>query len=124
LLSHGSRLKEANDDVLKLAELLQAHHSHKDIYTCAAFLQFGSPSLEEAIREAVSNDCLEILIAPFFLTSGIHITEDIPEIISRAEKQYPEVKFRQCRPLGGDPRLVPIIWERVEEKMAIKKDDY
>jgi sirohydrochlorin ferrochelatase len=116
LLFHGSRLKEANEDVLKLAELLQDHHNHSEIYTGTAFLQFGRPSLEDAIKKTVSNGCLEIVIAPLFLTSGIHITEDIPEIISRAEKLYPEVKFKQCRPLGCDPRLIPIIWERVEER--------
>lgn len=118
LLSHGSRLKEANEDVLKLAGLLKAYHNRQDIHTGSAFLQFGRPSLEEAIREMVSRRCSEIVIAPFFLTSGVHITEDIPQIISREMKNYAMIKFHLCRPVGCDPRLVPIIWERIAEKIG------
>ncbi len=118
LLAHGSRLQQANDDVLQLAEQLQQNRPKEDITTRSAFLQFGKPSLQESIDAAVHNGCQEVLIAPLFLTPGVHINEDIPEILKEAEEKYPEIRFTQCRLLGCDNRLVPILWERIQDQLA------
>lgn len=118
LLAHGSRLQEANDEVLKLAQHLKQSKPKEDISTSSAFLQFGKPSLEETIDAAVENGCQEVLIVPLFLTPGVHINEDIPEIVSGAQEKYPEIEFKQCQLLGCDPRLVPILWERVNEQLS------
>ena len=118
LLAHGSRLQQANDEVLQLAELLQQSKPNDEITTRSAFLQFGKPSLQESIDDAAKNGCLEVLIAPLFLTSGVHINEDIPEIIKEAREKYPDIHFKQCRLLGCDSRLAPILWERINEQLA------
>jgi len=114
LLSHGSRREEANKDVLALARLMQEYREEQKVDVSAAFLQFAEPSLPEAIKKAVHVGKELILVAPLFLTSGVHITEDIPEAVEEAERLYPGVKIKQCSPLGCDRRLVPIIWDRVE----------
>ncbi len=118
LLAHGSRLQEANDNVLQLAEQLQQSKPKDEITTRSAFLQFGKPSLQESIDAAAHNGCREVLIAPLFLTPGVHINEDIPEIIRQAQEKYPEIRFKQCRLLGCDTRLVPILWERINDQLA------
>jgi len=116
LLSHGSRLKEANEEFLKLVELLKDFHNRPDILAAGAFLQFGRPSLEEALDNMISQGCSEIVVAPFFLSSGVHIREDIPKIMAQVKGKYPRVKFYLCRPIGCDPQLIPIIWKRITEK--------
>ncbi len=118
LLAHGSRLQQANDDVLHLAGQLQQSKPNNEINTRSAFLQFGKPSLQESIQQAVQNGCQEVLIAPFFLTPGVHINEDIPEIIQEAKEKYPDIEFKQCQLLGCDKRLVPILWERIHAQLA------
>ncbi len=118
LLAHGSRLQQANDEVLQLAEQLQQSRPKGDITTRSAFLQFGKPSLQDSIEAAARNGCQEVLIAPLFLTPGVHINEDIPEILREAQEKYPEIRFTQCQLLGCDSRLVPILWERVQAQLG------
>lgn len=83
LLAHGSRLAGANGEVRKLAALL-GDEKGTDFYRGVAFLQGGSPSLEEAVGKAAAGGCTSIFIVPFFLTSGVHVTEDLPEMLERA----------------------------------------
>jgi sirohydrochlorin ferrochelatase len=127
VLSHGSRIAEANDDVLKLSALMQENtHQGDEIKVSTAFLQFGKPSLEESIKNLVERGYEEVLLAPLFLTPGVHITQDIPEIISGAQDLFHGVQFKLCRHLGCDHRLIPILWDRINEHMnnnGGEKDD-
>lgn len=118
LLSHGSRLEKANEDILKLSRLLQDSKQDNDMHVTAAFLQFASPSLTEAIHDAVQRGSTQVLVTPLFLTTGVHITEDIPQIIQSVSSLYQEVSIKQCNPLGSDEKLLPIIWERIQEQMG------
>ena len=115
VLAHGSRLDDANQGVLRLVEALQRSKGSSELSISAAFMQFGTPSLEEVVHNVVENGCKEILIAPLFLTSGAHITEDIPEMISKMREMYLDVQLKQCSPLGCDEKLIPILWDRVSE---------
>ena len=117
LLAHGSRLQEANEEVLQLAELLE-NNEGTGLYCGVAFLQGGNPTLKEAVKGAVGAGCTSIFIVPFFLTSGVHIREDIPEMLEQARQDNPGLNLVLCRQLGCDPRLASILWERVEEKMG------
>ncbi len=117
-LGHGSRVNAANHEVEELVEKWKQQKQNKEklsFYT--AFLQFGSPSLEETIRKAAQEGFQEIIIAPLFLTSGAHINKDIPEIVSHMKKQYPLIRFTQCLHLGCDERLLEILWDRVKEHL-------
>lgn len=117
LLAHGSRLQEANEEVFQLAALLETNEG-AGFYCGVAFLQGGSPTLQEAVTSAVTEGCTFIFTVPFFLTSGVHIRDDIPEMLEQVRQDNPELTLVLCRPLGCDPRLAPILWERVTEKMT------
>ena len=121
LLAHGSRLQEANEEVLQLAALMEKNEG-TGLYCSVAFLQGGNPTLQEAVTKTVAADCTSIFIVPFFLTSGVHIREDIPEMLEQARQLNPGTTLVLCRPLGCDPRLASILWERVAEKMAETPD--
>ncbi|MEW5920892.1 MAG: CbiX/SirB N-terminal domain-containing protein [Bacillota bacterium] len=115
ILAHGSRLAEANGEVLKLAGLL-AEKEGVGVFCGVAFLQGGSPALYEALDQAAAAGCTTIYIVPFFLTSGVHIREDLPLMLKHAGQAHPGLELVQCRPLGCDPRLTSLLWERVREK--------
>ena len=119
MLAHGSRLAEANNEVFGLAALLSKNEG-AGFYNAVAFLQGGGPSLDEAVGEAAAAGCTTVYVVSFFLTSGIHIKEDIPQMLERARQLYPEVELVQCRNLGCDPRLTSLLWERVMEKIPQK----
>jgi precorrin-8X/cobalt-precorrin-8 methylmutase len=114
LIGHGSPRKDSNT-LEAFATLL-----HKTIHPgCAgkcvktAYMQFVQPDILSTIDTAVAEGTAEIVIHPFFLHSGIHVTKNIPEIIADAKKNYPLVKFIYTEPLGTHENLIKVILERI-----------
>ncbi|MDO8282184.1 MAG: CbiX/SirB N-terminal domain-containing protein [Thermodesulfovibrionia bacterium] len=123
IAAHGSPSKEASN-VEDIAERL-----HRMIHTecnkdCVriAYLQFNKPTITDAIERAVEDGADKIIIHPFFLSSGIHVTESIPKIIKEAEDIYPDVKFIYTEPLGFHNKLAEVVLERIKTVTDIKSD--
>lgn len=116
LLAHGSRRETANEVLPRLAEMVKEEGKY-DRINCA-FLQFTSPDLREALKEQAEDGIEEITVVPVFLFNGIHLQEDIPEILAEEKNKYPQVEIKLAAPLGADPRLGEIIKDRINEARA------
>jgi precorrin-8X/cobalt-precorrin-8 methylmutase len=114
LIGHGSPKKDANN--IELAGRLLHNAIHPD---CAddcvkvAYLQFAEPEIADTIKKCVEEGAKKIIIHPYFLSSGMHVTKDIPEIIKEAEGQYPDREFIYTEPLGIHEKLVQVVIERI-----------
>lgn len=53
-----------------------------------AFLEFATPTLEESILSCVDKGADEIVISPYFLASGNHVTRDIPQVVKIKLKEH------------------------------------
>lgn len=120
LIGHGSPSKEAGD----IDGTVQSLHRmmHPDCGgNCvrAAYLQFNKPSITEAIDKAAKDGAERIIIHPYFLSGGVHVTKSIPAIINEAKASHPDVKFIYTEPLGPHDKLAEIILERVEAAKKI-----
>ncbi|UNC92494.1 sirohydrochlorin chelatase [Candidatus Contubernalis alkaliaceticus] len=113
LLAHGSRKNGANEVIEQLMEMVKGDFGTDKVNY--AFLQFSNPTLQEAIKEQVEAGVQEVTIVPVFLFNGIHISEDIPEIIEQEKKNYPSLKLLAAEALGMDRRIAEIVKERVQE---------
>lgn len=124
LIGHGSPKKEANN-VEIIGKLL--HQAVHPLCTgnCVkvAYLQFVEPSLMSAIQECVNDGAKKLIIHPFFLSSGMHATKDIPEIIDEARNRYPEVDFYYSEPLGVHQKFVEIVLDRIYSINGIRASD-
>ncbi|BAU22485.1 hypothetical protein THC_0079 [Caldimicrobium thiodismutans] len=114
LVLHGSPKKEANywDSFLNL--LSGVFQRPRDDFKIA-FLQFGQPDIKSALEDYIREGTYKIIVHPFFLSSGLHVSKDIPEILEEAKKMYPEVEILYTRPLGVHEKLAEIVKERIEE---------
>ncbi len=112
LVGHGSRRNGANDALLKLCGLVEK--KRPGIPVRHAFLQFAAPNLPAALAELAKQGMEEVTVVPVFLYEGVHIHEDIPEILSEARALYPGMRVVQAGILGIDERMADIIWERVD----------
>jgi len=114
LIGHGSPKKDANN--IELAGRLLHNAIHPN---CAAncvkvaYLQFAEPEIADTIKKCVEEGAKKIIIHPYFLSSGMHVTKDIPEIIKEAERQYPDREFIYTEPLGIHEKLVQVVVERI-----------
>ncbi|MDP1758789.1 MAG: precorrin-8X methylmutase [Thermodesulfovibrionales bacterium] len=120
LIGHGSPKKDANN-IETIGRLLHTmiHPDCSKGCVKVAYLQFAKPELSDTIKESVHNGAKKIIIHPYFLISGMHVTKDIPEMINEAEKMYPDVEFIYTEPLGIHEKLVQVIAERIKTAGAL-----
>ena len=120
LIGHGSPKKDANN-IETIGRFLHSmiHPDCSKGCVKVAYLQFAKPELSDTIKESVRNGAKKIIIHPYFLISGMHVTKDIPEMIKEAEKMYPDVEFIYTEPLGIHEKLVQVIAERIKTAGAL-----
>ena len=58
-----------------------------------AFLEFASPSIENALFELFKDHVTEVIVLPYFLSAGNHVVRDIPAEISKVLAQWPDKKI-------------------------------
>ena len=81
---------------------------------------FNEPLLATALRTAPFNSG-EVVIALQFLAPGRHAGPggDIAEICHAAELASPGLQTQMTEPIAGDPRLVPLLAERLGQAAAL-----
>jgi precorrin-8X/cobalt-precorrin-8 methylmutase len=114
LIGHGSPKKDANN-LDMMADLLHnaIHPSCPGTCVHAAYMQFARPDIPTVIDACAAEGADRIIIHPFFLYSGMHVTKDIPEMIEAARQRHPGIQFVYTEPLGLHEHLVKILLERI-----------
>lgn len=112
VFAHGSRLEPANESVRAVARQLAAAGRFEAVET--AFLELGEPSLEGAVAALLARGVHDILVVPYFLTLGIHLERDLPNIINQIAGRYGQVTIRAAAPLDGHSALVEVLLDRVK----------
>lgn len=120
LIGHGSPLEEANN-LHEMAVMVHhmLHPGCKKECVKIAYLQFGRPDLFEAIEGSVRSGARRIVIHPFFLSKGLHVTKDIPELIEKARGLYSGLDFLITEPLGFNEWIARLVIERIKGKVSI-----
>lgn len=78
-------------------------------YVMTSFLEFASPSLEESILSCVEKGASEVVILPYFLASGNHVTRDIPEVVEKIQASHPQVKMVLKEHIGSVSGMVTLL---------------
>lgn len=113
ILGHGSKLKKANDTI---REVIKALKKKADITIIEpAYLQLFKPELHTSVKKVVEKGCKRIVIVPFFLFMGNHVSRDIPRAIEEESKIYKDVEFVYANNLGQDRRIVDIVLDCIRE---------
>lgn len=114
IIGHGSPRTEANI-IHIIGSMLhdELHPGCSNGCVRTAYLEFGEPSIHDAIKSCVHSGAKRVIIHPYFLNAGVHVTEDIPGIIRQAEEAYPGVEFIYTEPLGVHTKLIHVIIDRI-----------
>jgi precorrin-8X/cobalt-precorrin-8 methylmutase len=114
LLGHGSPKKDANN-LERVGKMLHGmlHAGCAEDCVKVAYLQFAEPGIMDTIKQCVEQGAKKVILHPFFLSSGMHVTKDIPGMIEEARGLYPGVKFVYTEPLGVHEKLAHIVMERI-----------
>jgi len=113
VVGHGSRRREANDDVRQAADRIAEYGCFSIVE--AAFLEIEQPGIKEGIDRLVQLGAREIIVHPYFLSPGRHTRGDIPLEVQESAKAYPEISFRISEPLSAHPLVISASVERIRQ---------
>lgn len=108
IVAHGSRRMASNDEVREVARCfdLQNHGFDK---VAAAFLELDEPSIPQGLINAIEQGATEIVVLPYFLSAGRHVSEDIPAEVALVQKDYQNVTIKIAPYLGASDRMPEIL---------------
>jgi len=113
LVAHGSRREASNDEVRQLTDQLQSYINADepplfDKVSCA-FLELAPPSIPDGLEYFISAGTKEIIVLPYFLSAGRHVSEDIPAEVDKVRDKYPNVKIKIADYLGSSSGICHLL---------------
>jgi sirohydrochlorin ferrochelatase len=116
LIGHGSRAAGADDDMDRIADRLR-ERGGRIVEVC----RMGGRGIPFAdiFERCVREGAKKIVVIPYFLHFGVHLREDIPEILRKAVARHPDVRLVLGRHLGYDEGLVSLVEKRIGESESL-----
>jgi sirohydrochlorin cobaltochelatase len=115
VFAHGSRLEPANEAVRAVAADLARRTPAAQIL--AAFLELGTPGLVDAALAMAEEGVERVIVAPYFLTPGLHLDRDLPKLIEEIRQAKPGLDVCVTQSLDGHPSLAAILWDRIQPEL-------
>ena len=109
LIAHGSRRKQSNDEVVVLANRLKKNCSDQYNIIHAGFLELAETLIPDGIKQCVDDGATSIIVLPYFLNSGRHVVEDIPNIVEQTRPHYPAVDIKIAQHLGASDLMMDLL---------------
>ncbi len=116
LIAHGSRNPSANADLFDLAGTITDYAG-----VFPSFLELAEPTIPEAAAQAVASGATRIVLAPYFLSAGVHVRRDLEMYRNEFAARFPEAEFVLAAPLGPHPLLRELVLLRAAEAVDAKK---
>jgi sirohydrochlorin ferrochelatase len=109
LIAHGSRRKQSNDEVVILADKLKLSCSEQYDIFHAGFLELAEPLIPDGIKNCIDDGASSIIVLPYFLNSGRHVVEDIPNIVNNTKLHYPNIDIKIAPHLGASHLMMELL---------------
>ncbi|MEY3220927.1 MAG: hypothetical protein RIT27_2284 [Pseudomonadota bacterium] len=100
VVAHGSRRAASNQEVFNLIEVLSQKTTDYINISCA-FLELATPSISDGIDQCVEKGAQELIVLPYFLSAGRHVSEDIENALSPKRLEYPQLKITITPHIGA-----------------------
>ncbi len=113
IVAHGSRRKESNEEVRRLANRIKENAGPAFNMVECAFLEISSPQVDSAVADLVDAGATEIKIFPYFLSAGTHVVNDIPRIIKEERIAHPNVHMEILPHMGALQGISTLILSQI-----------
>ena len=112
VIAHGSRAKETEAALEEVLSMVKTKLPETDME--CAFMEFSDRTVEKGILALAGRGVTEIKVVPYFLFMGIHMKEDIPNMVASCAANHPGIKIIMGEPLWIDERLADILVDRIK----------
>ena len=113
LVDHGSRRAQANALLDEVAALVRQRLGTGSIVE-PAHMEIADPTIAQAFARCVDQGATTVIVHPFMLAPGRHVTEDLPRSIADAAEGHNGVVFVMAAPLGSHAGVVDAVIERCQ----------
>lgn len=111
LMAHGSPLASWHESVERLCAGLAVGGR----FVRSAYLPPATPQLADTVAQAAAAGLEHVVIVPYFLAEGLHVTRDIPDLVAAARARFPQLRLDLAASLDGHPALRTAILARAAE---------
>lgn len=81
-------------------------------------MEMAEPTIEQAFDRCVAAGAAKVVLHPFFLSPGRHVTSDIPSLMRAAAARHPDVAWVISEPLGLQKLMPRVMHAAVEESVT------
>lgn len=113
VVAHGSRRAASNDEIRDLARRLSEDQNNRFGLVAPAFLELADPSIPDGIEACIQQGMDEVVVFPYFLSAGRHVSEDIPAEVKIKQDEYPDKNIRIADYLGIAPGMTGMIFDHL-----------
>jgi precorrin-8X/cobalt-precorrin-8 methylmutase len=119
IISHGSPRAEANQGFCDLVGRIAARLGVADVLP--AFFSITRPNIHDQVAVLAARGLRRIVLMPYFLYSGQHVTVDIPAQLAECRGQFPQMAMELLPTLENDPAVEDVVVERLAPLMSDEK---
>ncbi|SCL76573.1 sirohydrochlorin cobaltochelatase [Methanoculleus chikugoensis] len=124
LVGHGSKLPYNKELIETTAKLIA--EKTDDYIVKPGFMSLNTPTVEEQLEAFRSEKIDMLVVVPLFLAKGVHINQDIPEILGlpKGERRGTfqlngkSVPLVYANPIGSDPLLAELMLKNASDAIA------
>ncbi|MDB4905933.1 MAG: Sirohydrochlorin cobaltochelatase [Gemmatimonadetes bacterium] len=77
-----------------------------------AHMELAEPSIESGFAACVAAGATEVVVFPYMLSPGKHVTGDIPRLVAEAASHHPQATYVVTPAFGVHEKLGEIVLER------------
>ena len=111
VVSHGSPRQTANEVLAKLVGQVAVRLDGAMILP--AFFSLASPTIEDQVAHLAGQGVRRIVLKPYFLHNGQHVSRDIPARVEECRKRFPGVEITVLPTLYNEPIIEDLLVERL-----------
>jgi precorrin-8X/cobalt-precorrin-8 methylmutase len=111
IVSHGSPRAEANQGFEAMVARVASRLGQSAILP--TFFSITAPDIPERVATLVEGGVRRILLMPYFLYSGQHVTVDIPALLEQCRRRFPAVAIEMLPTLENDPAIEDLVVDRL-----------
>lgn len=111
IISHGSPREVTNQGFVGLVGRIAARLGVPHVLP--AFFSIARPDIADQVAVLSSQGLRHIVLMPYFLYSGQHVTTDIPALLDQCRQQFPQLTLEFLPTLENDPALEDLVVERL-----------
>jgi len=117
LMGHGSRIPGAGESMERVAARMRERLAGCLVEVC--YMSKLGPHFPEVFDKCAARGASRIIVMPYFLHAGLHIQEDIPEMMREKALEHPSIELILGHYLGYDDCLVDLVIRRTGESRSL-----